>query len=132
MTAEVMIAKILTPGRLVLTTDVTKLVADTLTGSRGFLPNHIDFATPLGIGLIVLTLPDGQERYAAVDGGVLVKKGRELTVASTRVVVADRLEDLPQNVAEWLRQDDETERTSRRAMAQLETRFIKQFLEFVR
>lgn len=127
-----MTARVLTPGRLVLEVEVAKVVADTMTGSRGFLPNHIDFVTPLGTGLIVLTLTDGQERYVAVDGGVLVKKGQQLTVATTRAIAAEHLEQLPDNVAQWLRQDDETERTSRRVMAQLETRFIKEFLELVR
>lgn len=127
-----MIARIYTPNRLVFESEVTKVVADTMTGSRGFLPNHIDWVTPLETGLVVLALSEGGERFVAVDGGVLVKKGEAVTVASPRAVVTERLEDLPQDVADWLRQDDETKRMSRRAMAQLETRFVKQFLEFVR
>ncbi len=127
-----MIARLLVPDRVVLEAEVEKVIADTMTGSRCFLPRHIDFATPLVAGIVTYHLVGGEERFAAIESGVLTKKASELLVVSWRAVVSESLDDLSEQMMQRVARDEELERASRRAMAQLETRLVKELLELVR
>lgn len=127
-----MIARVLAPDRVLFDAPVQKVVAETVGGSRGFLPHHIDWVAPLRPGLVVLTLPDGSERFVAVEGGVLVKKGDRLTVTSPRAILSESLDALPGNVARHFEEEAESERAARRAIGQLETKLVKEIVEFLR
>src|SRR5690606_37336298 len=61
---------------------VQKVVARGAGGSRGYWPRHVDFVTALVPSILSAVLEDGSERFFAVDGGVLVKKGDEVTVTA--------------------------------------------------
>lgn len=127
-----MIVRMLLPDRLLYRADATKVVAPTTTGSRGFLPRHIDCVAPLREGIVIVTESDGKETFLATDRGLLVKKGDELTITSPRGVVSDRLEVLHDHIRRLRKEEDEFVRESRRVMVQLETRLVREFLELMR
>jgi F-type H+-transporting ATPase subunit epsilon len=67
--------KVLLPSRVLLDEEVQKVVAEAANGSFGMLPRHVDFVAPLAPGLLSFVDADGEERFVAVDEGMLVKHG---------------------------------------------------------
>ena len=126
-----MLTVLLPHGRL-FRGPVRKVMARGAGGSRGYLPNHVDFVTVLAPSILSAELEDGTERFFAVDGGVLVKKGRELTVTAHQAVMAGSPETLPAQIERFFAEQEEHERHARRVLFQLESHLIKELLEWVR
>lgn len=111
---------------------VRKVVAEGVGGSRGYWPRHIDFVTVLKPSILFAVLEDDSERYFAVHGGVLVKKGPQVTVTTRYAVMSDRLETLPTRIEEVFAAEMEQERQARRVLFQLESHLVKELLEWIR
>jgi F-type H+-transporting ATPase subunit epsilon len=121
--------RLLLPASVLLDTPVSKVTADGDHGSFTLLPHHVDFVAALVPGLLAYEGPDGAESFAAVDEGVLVKRGSEVTIATRRAVVGGTLGRLRQTVEEEFRHVDERERAARGVVARLEADFIRRLLE---
>ena len=121
--------RILTPTRNVLEADAVRVVAPSDRGSFGLLPRHQDWVAPLVPGVLLWEGPDGEERYAAVDRGTLVKCGSEVAVAVGEAVPGDDLERLQRTVRESFELLDDRERRTRSALARLEARFLRGLIE---
>lgn len=127
-----MILSVLLPQGELFRGAVKKVVAEGVGGSRGFLPRHIDFVTVLTPSIVFAVLEDDSERFFAVHGGVLVKKGEQLTVSTRYALMADRLETLPTRIEEAFAAELEQERQTRRVLFQLESHLVKELLEWIR
>ena len=70
---------------------VSRIVAETRTGSFGLLPRRLDCVAALTPG--ILDLRDGEEgeSYLAVDEGVLVKTGPSVNISVRRAVAGTDL-----------------------------------------
>jgi alternate F1F0 ATPase F1 subunit epsilon len=88
------------PTDVVLEEPVTKVIAESPTGSFCLLPRHVDLATVLVPGLLTFTRPDGEEVAVAVDHGALVKVGDEVRVACQRALVTGTAADAATAVRE--------------------------------
>jgi F-type H+-transporting ATPase subunit epsilon len=117
------------PHRIFLEAAVDKIVTDGRDGSFCLEPRHIDFVSALEIGVLSYLESGGGEGFVAVDRGVLVKRGREVSVSVRRAVQEDDLDRLEATVRETYGTITETERESRRASANLEAAFVRRFLE---
>ncbi|NUN14259.1 MAG: F0F1 ATP synthase subunit epsilon [Myxococcales bacterium] len=118
--------KVLLPHRVFLETpDVLRVVAETPEGSVGLLPNRLDCVAALAPGIFSYETRHGGELYVAVDGGVLVKTGREVVVAVRRAIGGADLGHLRAAVdREFLTLTDQ-EKSKRQMLAKLETGFLK-------
>lgn len=123
---------VLVPQGALFRGTVRQVVAQGIGGSRGYLPRHIDFVTVLVPSILSASLEDGSERFFAVQGGVLVKKGEQVTVTTRHAVMTDALESLPRMIDELFAQEEEMERRSRRVLYQLESHLMKELLEWIR
>lgn len=122
--------QVLTPTRVITTEEVSSLIAEGHEGAFGILPRHIDYVSALIPGILVYRrASDDVERILAVDRGTLVKVGDEILVSVRDAVPGDDLETLRRTVHERFRNLDEAERQARSALATLEARFIRRFLE---
>lgn len=130
--AVVMTLLVTTAERRIFEGKVAKVVATGAGGSRGFLPRHADFVMPLTRSIMSCTDEGGVSTFFAVDGGVLVKKGHEVTVVTRQAVKAERMEDLPQGVLASFAQADEHATVADRAANRLETMLLREFLELNR
>ena len=88
--------KVLTPNASVLDTDVEQIIARTIDGEVGILPEHIPLITPL------TTAPfqywqSGERKVAAVLGGMMEVSKEGVTVISDHAALA---EDIDAVVAE--------------------------------
>lgn len=121
--------RILLPTKILADEAVVKVRADGVHGNFGILPRHADFLVALVPGLLAYERADGRERFAAVDGGLLVKHGADVLVPTRRAVIDDDLDTLLRTVEQEFLSEDERERHARSAMARLEADFIRRLME---
>jgi F-type H+-transporting ATPase subunit epsilon len=117
------------PSEVFLHAEVTKVVGEGPQGSFAILPRHVDMTTALVAGILIYEIKDGGERFLALDGGILVKKGDEVSIA-TRMAVKGELGALKVTVDRFTSEVDERERKTRSAVAKLEADFVRRFVEF--
>ena len=118
-----------TPSERMLDCAVTKVVAEGLNGSFCLQPRHVDLVSALVPGLFYYETTQGTEHYLALDRGLLVKRGMQVSVAVRNAVAGGDLEDLLEVVHLCFRALDEQERVVRSAMARLESDFLRRFME---
>lgn len=121
--------EIVTPLQISLDLPVRRIVAESPDGSFGMLPHHIDFASQIVPGIVVYEDMQGQEHYAAVNSGTLVKCGDLVRIATRSVILGEDLDELEDLMKFEFRQQDEAERAARSALARLEAQMIRHFLD---
>jgi F-type H+-transporting ATPase subunit epsilon len=108
-------------------TGVTSIVAETREGSFGLLPHRLDCVAALVPGILIYQTDSGGEVLMAVDEGVLVKTGADVLVAVRRAIGGTNLGQLHAAVEKEFLTLDENEQGARRAVAKLETGFLRRF-----
>jgi len=121
--------KIYAPSNIFLDREVKKVVAESPAGSFCILPRHIDYVTALTAGILSYLTPEDEERFLAVDGGVLVKLADEVQVAAGWVIGGE-LGELRRQTERMMSEVDEKEKKTRSSVARLEADFIRRFMEF--
>lgn len=134
---------VLTPHAVLVDAAVRKVVAEAQNGSFALLPRHVDTTAALVPGILAyLPVPtdgteapegnapnDAEERFVAVDEGILVKCGGEVLVSCRSAAAGADLGELEATVRERFRQLDRRERRTRAALARLEADFVRRFVE---
>ena len=121
--------RVLVPTRTLLDTAAAKVRAEGADGEFCLLPRHVDFVATLVPGILLCVDADGDERYVAVNGGVLVKQGAAVDVSTREAVTGDDLERLRQRVEREYLALDEHERTARSVLARLEAGVLRRFAD---
>ena len=103
-------------------TGVSRIVAETRTGSFGLLPRRLDCVAALTPGILIYETEEKGEIYLAVDEGVLVKTGPSVNISVRRAVAGTDLGQLRDLVEREFLTLDEQEQNVRSAMAKLEIR----------
>ena len=121
--------KIVTPRKILLDIEVSRIVSEGPDGAFGMLPNHIDFVSQLVPGILTYETTDGTERYAGIRAGTLVKCAEEVLVSTSNAILGHDLESLQDRVQEVFRDLDENEKAARSALARLEAQMVRRFLD---
>ena len=126
-----MTLKILLPFRIFAEQPaVTRIVAETREGSFGLLPQRLDCVAALEPGILIYESNGEDERYVALDEGVLVKSGKNVLISVRNAIAGTDLRQLRQAVVrEFLTLDDQ-EQSLRSVMAKLESSFVRRFADF--
>jgi F-type H+-transporting ATPase subunit epsilon len=119
--------QILLPSEVLVDKAVVKIIAEAENGEFCLLPRHIDFVAALVPGVLCFCTRDGEEEFAAIDQGILVKCAQEVTVSTLNGVLGTELEQLQQLVEERFLELDEHERKVRSALARLEAGTLRGF-----
>jgi F-type H+-transporting ATPase subunit epsilon len=123
--------KILLPFRVfVEKAGVSRIVLETPVGSLGLLPRRLDCAAALVPGILMYETPGEGEIFIAIDGGVMVKAGKEVLISVRRAMGGADLSQLRQAVEKEFVALDEREQSMRSVMAKLETGFLRRFATF--
>lgn len=122
--------KLLIPTQVLVDEEAAKVVAEGEHGVFCLLPQHVDFLAALVPGLLAFENVAGNEQFAAVDQGVLVKRGQEVLVSARQAIRGTDLEQLRRTVREEFAMLDERERAAHAAAARLEATFLRSYLEF--
>jgi F-type H+-transporting ATPase subunit epsilon len=118
--------KVLLPFRIFADlTGVSRIVAETRTGSFGLLPQRLDCVAALAPGILTYERPPAGEVFVAVDEGVLVKCGRDVLVSVRRAFTAEHLGQLREAVEREFLALHEREHTLRSALAKMEGDLIR-------
>lgn len=128
MTARELHLTVAAPVATVLDERTEKIVAEAEDGAFCLLPRHVDFVAALVPGVVIYQL-DGGERFVAVNGGILVKQGNSVTVATAEAVPGDELAALHRVVEEEFLAEDEHERAARSVLARLEAGALRRFID---
>jgi F-type H+-transporting ATPase subunit epsilon len=123
--------KILLPfGLFVEKDDVAQIIAETREGSFGFLPHRRDGVAPLVPGILIYENQAEGEVYVAVDQGVLVKTGLDVTVAVRNAFAGTDLAQLRETVEKEFVNLGQREEGVRSVMARMEGAFMRRLAEF--
>lgn len=123
--------EILAPDHQVLSDRVVSLQAGDASGRFGLRTGHEDFLTVLVPCVVRIQSESGGERFAAVDGGVLLLERGRISIATRDAVVADRLEQVADAAAAMLEARHEKERAARSGFAELETTLLRELRKAV-
>jgi F-type H+-transporting ATPase subunit epsilon len=118
---------VLLPFRVFLSLrNVRRIVVETNAGSYGFLPHRLDCVAALVPGIFTYETNEGAIHYVAVDEGVLVKAGADVSVSVRNAIGGADLGKLRESVEKEFMQQDAQEQTVRSVMKKMETSFISQ------
>ncbi len=133
MADTLMNLKILLPFRVFAEkTGVSRIVAETVSGSFGLLPHRLDCAAALVPGIFVYETDLEGEIYVAVDEGVLVKSGFDVSVSVRNAFSGSDLTELQKTVQQEFVNLDEQEQNVRSVMGKMESGLIRRLAEFDR
>lgn len=118
--------QLLLPTKILFDQPVQKITAEAENGAFCLLPNHVDWVTLLVPGIFVATLASGEDRYWAIDQGVLVKCGSQVRVSAQKAVPGQDLSNLQQTVQQEFRRLDDREKQARHILARLENSFVRE------
>lgn len=110
--------------------DVKRIVAETHQGSFGILPQRLDCTAALVPGILTYESEADGEVFLAVDEGILVKVGHEVTISVRNAIGGSNLGQLHESVQKEFLNIDEREKNVRSVMAKLEIGFIRRLEEF--
>lgn len=114
------------PDGLTLRAEVASVQAQDATGRFGLLPGHQAFLTLLAPCILAFREESGRERYAAVDGGVMLLEEDLVSVVTREAAVADRLEEVADAAAAMLEARRRKERAARTEFGELQTALLRE------
>jgi len=119
--------RLLLPTEVLVDATAIKVIAAGEHGAFCLLPRHVDLVAALVPGVFIYHDNEGQERFVAVDRGLLVKCGREVLVSAPHAVGGEHLAELQALVEERFLDLDEQERKTRSTLARLEAGTLRRF-----
>lgn len=120
--------KIITPLEVFDVADVDRIYAEGLEGYFTILPRHADYVSSLATSVFRF-ISGGRESVLAIDGGVFVKIGMNVSLAVRHIIKGDNLIDLKKKMEKEFYEIDDNERKTRTALASLEGNIAKLLLE---
>lgn len=117
------------PTEILFTEEVTRIKAEAPNGWFGILPKHVDYVTALVPGVLTFVSAKGKEEYLAIDQGILVKCGPEVSVSTRAAVRGTNLEQLKHDVARQFEAESEREKKNLAFEAKLEADLVRGLLE---
>ena len=121
--------KLISPSEVILLDDIVKIKAEDPRGNFCLLSNHIDFVTAILPGILSYEKKGAGEKFFAVDEGILVKKGFEVTVTTRNAIAGEGLGSLRNAVKEKIEALDEMEKKNRAILMKLESEILRHFGE---
>lgn len=106
-------------------TGIKNIVVDTVSGSFGLLPQRLDCVAALEAGILSYTTDDDEITYIAIDAGILVKVGPDVSVSVRQAKGGLELDQLYEAVKQDFWNKDEHEREIRASLAKLESGFVR-------
>jgi F-type H+-transporting ATPase subunit epsilon len=123
--------KILLPFRIFAeVSGVSRIVADSPSGSFGLLQHRLDCAAAIAPGILIYENEAGVEVYVGVDQGVLVKTGLAVVISVRNAVSGASLSQLHEIVDREFLKLNEKEQSARTVMKKMESTLVHRLTEF--
>lgn len=128
MNLECLHLKVLLPfAVLVDEPQVKKLVVMTTGGSYGIWPNRLDCVACLEPGILTYETSKNEEKFVAVDEGIVVKTGEEVIISVHNAISDGDLGTLHQAVEKDFMAKRQTQNELNTTLAKLERNFVRNF-----
>ncbi|HWE49971.1 MAG TPA: F0F1 ATP synthase subunit epsilon [Bryobacteraceae bacterium] len=124
-----MTLKVRMPAEVLFEEKVSRIRAEARDGWFGILPRHIDFVTALVPGILRFQPCGAAEEYLAIDHGILVKCGAEVSISTRNAVRGGDLGQLKKNVEAQFGERAERERQGRELESRLEADLVRHLLQ---
>ncbi|MHB0956901.1 MAG: F0F1 ATP synthase subunit epsilon [Pirellulaceae bacterium] len=109
---------------------VRRIVAETREGAFGLLPQRLDCVAALVPGILTYETDAEGEVYVAVDEGILIKTGPEVSVSVRNAIGGTELDRLREAVEQEFLTLDEHEQIVRSVMTRMESGLIRRLAKF--
>jgi len=129
MNSSEMRLKVWLPAEVLFEEKVVRIKAEAEDGWFGLLPRHIDFVAALVPGIMTFQAAGKTEEYLAIDDGILVKCGEEVSVSTRHAVRGANLTELKKAVELDFLERAEREKNARELEAKLEADLVRGLLE---
>jgi F-type H+-transporting ATPase subunit epsilon len=121
--------KILLPAKIFLEqSGVSRIVAETGTGSFGILPRRLDCVAVLCPGILLYENDREGETYIAVDEGILIKTGAQVLVSVRNAILGRDLAQLRSAVQQEFVNLNEQEKSLRVTLNKMESGLIQRMI----
>lgn len=117
------------PTQVVLEKEVDRIKAEAGNGWFELLPRHVDFVAALIPGVMTIQRSGEPEEYLAIDQGILVKCGAEVSVSTRNAVHGIDLARLREEVEIRFRARQEREKAASTYEAKLEADLVRRLME---
>lgn len=117
------------PTEILMREEVTRIKAEAPNGWFTLLPRHIDFTAALVPSVVAFKRHGAAEEYLAVDQGILVKCGPDVSVSTRAAVRGTNLEQLKKDVEARFLAEEEREKKTFASEAKLEADLVRGLLE---
>jgi len=124
-----MTLKVWLPTEVLLEEEVSRIKAESENGWFGLLPRHVDFVTALVPGVMTFEPRGKPEEYLAIDHGILVKCGPDVSVSTRNAIRGTDLLQLQKDVERQFLERAEKEKAARALEAKLEADLVRGLLE---
>lgn len=121
--------KVWLPTEVLLDEEVCRIKAEAENGWFGLLPRHVDFVTALVPGVMTFEPCGKPEEYLAIDHGILVKCGAEVSLSTRNATRGTDLSKLKRDVERQFMERKEKEKAARALEAKLEADLVRGLLE---
>jgi len=121
--------KVWLPAEILFEEEVTRIRAEAQNGWFGLLPKHIDFVTALVPGVLMFNPCGKPQEYLAVDHGILVKCGPDVSVSTHNAVRGTSFSQLKKEVERQFIAQQERDKVGRAFEARLEADLVRHLLE---
>lgn len=120
------------PTEIYIREEVTRIKAEAPNGWFGMLPKHIDFVTVLAPSVLTFVPVGGPAEYLAIDQGILVKCGAEVSISTRIAVRGTNLEQLRRDVEARFVAEEERRKKTLASELKLEADLVRGLLELER
>src|SRR5271166_6234584 len=90
--------KVWLPTEVLFEEEVSRIKAEAEDGWFGLLPKHVDFVTALRPGVMTFEPCGKPEEYLAIDRGILVKCGQQVSLSTRNAVRGTNLSQLKSGI----------------------------------
>lgn len=109
---------------------VAQIVVETDRGSFGLLPQRLDCVAAIVPGILCYQRRDEDEMYIAVDEGVLVKTGAEVSISVRHAIAGSDLAELHHTVEQDFMQQSALDKKVHSVYQKMESDFIRRLSAF--
>lgn len=117
------------PQRLFHHEQVARIRATSAHGEFCILPRHVDCVADLVPGLVFCESMAGEARHFAVDGGILIKCGARVSLATPRAVRSESEEELHGAVNDLFERLESREISTRSALKRIGSDFVRTLID---
>lgn len=119
--------KIMEPKQIIADQQVDKIIAEAPNGFFCLKPRHVDFVSALKPGILYYYQGE-REKIMAVNRGIMVKCGSEVSVSVLNAIAGDDLDKLQGQVREEFTRIEKAEEEASSALRNLEAELIQHFI----